>query len=151
MVKLERVILFVVLLMFATTALAMKKMDHSSMSHGSNTKSGHFKHAAMADGIHATFQIMSLASMKMKNQDGKTHHIMASFSQDNQKMKAVAGDIKVIAPSGKEQIAKLKHYGGGMYVANFTFDEAGEWLVTCNFKEEATEHTIKFDYPHHAI
>ena len=160
MIQLKKAILVTALLVFATTSWAMKgmdhnghdmsgeKMDHSSMTHENGTNSGHFKHADMADGIHATFQIMSLASMKMKDPEGKTHHIMVSFSQNNKKMKTVVGDIKTESPSGKEQVGELKHFGGGMYAANFTFDEAGEWHVTCHFKEQATEHTIKFTYPH---
>ena len=160
MLQLERAILITALLLFATTAWAMKgmdhnspdmsgeKMDHSSMTHDNGTKSGNFKHADMADGIHATFQIMSLASMKMKDPDGKTHHIMVSFSQNNQKMKTVTGDIKALSPSGKEQVGELKHFGGGMYAANFTFKEAGEWDIICHFKDQSAEHTIKFSYPH---
>ncbi|MBM9514971.1 hypothetical protein [Desulfogranum marinum] len=162
MIKLEKAVpavLFVVLFMFATAASAMKdmnhsghdmsdeKMDHSSMAQD-GAKSGHFKHADMADGIHTTFQIMSLASMKMKDPEGKTHHIMVSFSQNNQRMKAVVGDIKVVSPSGKDQVGELKHFGGGMYAVNFTFDEVGEWHVSCHFRVQASEHTIKFAYPH---
>merc|ERR1711879_21780 len=127
--------------------MSEKKMDHSSMAQD-GAKSGHFKHADMADGIHTAFQIMSLASMKMKDPEGKTHHIMVSFSQNNQRMKAVVGDIKVVSPSGKDQVGELKHFGGGMYAVNFTFDEVGEWHVSCHFRVQASEHTINFAYPH---
>merc|ERR1711879_975757 len=130
--------------------MSEKKMDHSSMAQD-GAKSGHFKHADMADGIHTAFQIMSLASMKMKDPEGKTHHIMVSFSQNNKGLKDVAGEINAVSPSGKEQIGQLKHFGGGMYAANFTFDEAGEWAIVCQFQDQSKQHTMNFSYPHHEM
>ncbi len=124
--KLYPAVVFSSFIFIASTCFAMQEMQHgdahmsgkenshASMDHSSSTKSGPFKHAGMVDGIDATFQVMSLASMKMKDPDGKTHHIMVSFSHGNQKMKSVAGDIKAISPSGKEQIGKLISFSGGL-------------------------------------
>lgn len=160
MIHITRAFLLAVLLLFATTVSATQGIDHSghnmsqgkkahsSMKHDSGAHSGHFKHSDMVDGIHANFQVMSLASMKIKDPDGKTHHIMVSFSQNKKSMKGVAGDIKVVSPSGKEQVGELQHFGGGMYAVNFTFDEAGDWQVTCNFKDGANGQKMKFNYPH---
>ena len=151
------------MLLFTATVSAVQGMDHgshgmksdemghTSMQTKSSTHTGHFRHTGMADGIDAAFQVMSLADMKMKDPEGKTHHIMVSFSHDKQKMKDITGDIKAVSPSGKEQVGKLMHFGGGMYAANFTFNEPGEWAITCNFKERSQKHSVHFMYPHHGM
>lgn len=163
MITLQRIILYVSLLFFATNAFAMKgmdssghgmsagKMSHSSTMSGSATKNDNFMHTGMTDGIHTNFQIMSLASMKMKAPDGKTHHIMVSFSQDDQKMNEVVGTMSVISPTGKKQTGELKNFGGGMYASNFNFDEAGEWNIVCRFKDQSTKHAVNFKYQHHKM
>lgn len=155
-------VLFLVLVLLVAPALAMQgndhkghemsghTMDHGAMDQGNAATSGHFRHADDVEGINVSFQIMSLASMNMKDPSGKTHHIMASFSHDNQQMKQVAGVITVVSPSGKEQTGKLMHFGGGMYAANFTFDESGKWDVTCVFSEQGTKYSKQFTYPHQA-
>lgn len=141
---------FAFFLCFAGIASGMKDGDHAKMDHGSShDEMGHFKHAAMVDEIHAEFQIMSLASMNMKDPDGKTHHVMASFQKDDHKIEKAVGKVKLISPTGKEQISPLKHYGGGAYAANFTFDESGKWGVICLFKDQEGKHTVKFWYTHH--
>lgn len=124
------------------------KMDHSKMDHGSSNEGGTFKHAVMVDGIHAEFQVMDLASMKMTDPDGRTHHVMASFSKDNEKIAKAVGKVKMIAPSGKEQTADLKDFGSGVFAANFTIDEKGKWGVICLFKDGEGKHTAKFWYDH---
>lgn len=137
---------------FAGNAPAMDDGDHTKMHHGSShDEKGHFKHVAMVDGIHAEFQIMSLATMNMKDPEGKTHHVMASFIQNDDKIEKAVGKVKLIAPSGKEQISPLKHYGGGAFAANFNFDEAGKWGVICLFKDKGGKHTVKFWYEHHQM
>ncbi len=122
--------------------------DHAAMNHGSSEMGGTFKHAAMADGIHAEFQVMELAAMNMTDPDGRTHHVMASFAKDGAKIEDAVGKVKLIAPSGKEQVATLKHFGSGVYAANFTIDEPGKWGVICLVKEAGATHTVKFWYPH---
>ena len=126
----------------------MEHDDHSKMEHGSSHEGGHFKHAAMVDGIHTEFQIMSLASMNMSDPEGRTHHVMASFKKGDEKIEKAAGKVKLIAPSGKEQISPLKNYGGGAFAANFNFDEPGKWGVICLFKDKDGQHTVKFWYEH---
>ena len=125
--------------------------EHATMEHGSMTKGDTFIHAEMVDGIHAEFQVMDLASMNMKDPEGKTHHVMASFLKNDEKIEKSAGKIKVIAPSGKEQVATLQHFGSGIFAANFTFDEPGKWGIICLFKDQETKHTVKFWYPHHEM
>lgn len=124
-------------------------MDHSkmeSMDHGASMDGGTFKEAVMVDGIHAEFQVMELASMNMTDPEGRTHHVMASFMKDGQKITKAVGKVKVISPSGKEQLADLKDFGSGVFAANFTIDEMGKWGVICLFKDADGKHTAKFWY-----
>lgn len=144
-------------LLIAGGALAMGGDSHDShgakgdmegMQHGSETHDGTFKHEAMAGDVHAEFQIMDLASMNMKDPDGKTHHVMATFMRDDKKIEKIAGKVKLISPSGKEQLASLKDYGSGIFAANFTIDQPGKWGVICLFKDHEDQHTVKFWYTH---
>ena len=123
-------------------------MAMEGMNHGSDSKDGTFKHSAMAGDIHVEFQVMDLASMNMNDPEGKTHHVMATFTRDGKKLESVAGKVKLISPSGKEQLAGLKDFGGGVYAANFTIDEPGKWGVISLFKNGEGQHTVKFWYPH---
>ena len=120
--------------------------SHDAMQHGSTSMDDKFMHSVMADDVHTEFQIMDLASMNMKDPEGKTHHVMVTFMRDDKKIETLAGKVKLIAPSGKEQIADLKDYGGGNFAANFTIDEPGKWGVICLFKEDNGKHTVKFWY-----
>lgn len=130
-------------LIFGSTALAMEGMDH-----GSESTDGTFKHATMAGDIHTEFQVMDLASMNMKDPAGNTHHVMASFTRDGAKITKIAGKVKLISPSGKEQLASLKDFGSGVFAANFTIDEPGKWGVICVFKDDQGQQIVKFRYPH---
>ena len=123
-------------------------MDHSEMKHGSSHEGGTFKHAAMVDGIHAEFQVMELASMNMTDPKGRTHHVMASFMKGGEKIEKAAGKVKLLSPSGKEQVETLQDFGSGVFAANFTIDEQGKWGVICLFKEADGKHTAKFWYEH---
>ncbi|MGB3213112.1 MAG: hypothetical protein WBB19_20585 [Desulforhopalus sp.] len=125
-----------------------ESMDHSAMDHGSSKEGGTFKHAMMVDGIHAEFQVMELASMNMTDPEGRTHHIMASFMKNDEKIAKAVGKVKLISPSGKEQVADLKDFGSGVFAANFTIDEEGKWGVICLFKDMDGKHTAKFWYQH---
>ncbi len=126
----------------------MESMDHSTMDHGASMEGGTFKQAVMVDGIHAEFQIMELAAMQMTDPEGRTHHVMASFMKNNEKIDKAVGKVKLIAPSGKEQLADLKDFGSGVFAANFTIDEPGKWGVICLFKDAEGKHTVKFWYEH---
>ena len=132
--------------LFAGSSMAMQGMDHSSGS-----KDGSFTHTAMAGDIHTEFKVMDLASMNMKDPDGKTHHVMATFTRDGEKISRVVGKVKLVSPSKKEQLAKLKDYGSGIFAANFIIDEPGKWGVICLFKDEKGKQTVKFWYPHMAM
>ena len=125
-----------------------ESMDHSKMDHGSSQEGGTFKHEMMVDGTHAEFQVMELASMNMTDPEGRTHHIMASFMKNDEKITKAVGKVKLIAPSGKEQLADLKDFGNGVFAANFTIDEQGKWGVICLFKDADGKHTAKFWYHH---
>ncbi len=131
---------------FSMNAAAMQGMDHGSKKEG-----GTFKHMAMVDGIHAEFQVMDLATMNMTDPGGKTHHVMATFSKNSEKITQAVGKIKLIAPSGEEQVETLKDYGNGVFAANFNIDEAGKWGVICLFKDSEGKHTAKFWYEHHKM
>lgn len=140
------IVILLLSLCFAGGALAMEGMDH-----GSKSMDGTFKHETMADDIHAEFQVMELAAMNMKDPEGNTHHVMATFMRNGAKIEKIAGKVKLISPSGKEQLASLKDFGSGVYAANFTIDQPGKWGVVCLFKEPDGQHTIKFWYPHMAM
>ncbi len=122
--------------------------DHSTMDHGSKDKDGKFVHTEMVNDIHAEFQVMDLASMNIKDPEGKTHHVMVTFLKNDKKIEKAVGKVKVISPSGKEQLGTLKDFGNGIFAVNFTFDEPGKWGLVCLFKEKNKTHTIKFWYPH---
>lgn len=139
-------LLAVIGLVYAGNALAMEGME--GMNHGDSTKGGTFTHMAMVGDVHAEFKIMDLASMHMKDQHGKTHHVMVTFTRNGKKLTRIVGKIKLISPSQKDQIANLKDYGGGNFAAMFTIDEPGKWGVICLFKDDSGTQTIKFWYPH---
>jgi hypothetical protein len=130
---------------FGSSHEASGGMKHDSSMSGMHT----FKHQAVVDGIQAEFQVMSLASMNMKDPEGRTHHIMVKFAREgsDNPISGAIGKIKVIAPNKKEQIGVLKHYGDLM-AANFTFDAPGKYGVICLFKENGRKHVVKFWYPH---
>lgn len=151
-------------LFLAGASVAMQGMDHGNtkqgddhgsamkgMDHGSESRDGTFKHAEMAGDIHAEFQVMELASMNMKDPEGNTHHVMATFTRNGEKIEKIVGKVKLISPSGKEQLASLKDFGSGIFAANFTIDEPGKWGVICLFKDEHDKQTMKFWYPHMAM
>ncbi len=128
-------------------------VDHSSgsmedMDHGSTSMDGTFKHTEMAGDVHAEFQVMELADMNMKDPEGNTHHVMVTFTRDGRKLDDVVGKVKLVSPSGKEQLAGLKDFGSGIYAANFTIDEPGKWGVVSLFKDGEGQQSVKFWYPH---
>lgn len=145
MKKIIAIVVFISLT-FTLSTSAMQGMDH-----GNNQKGDAFVHAVMVDGIHAELQIMDLASMNMSDEGGKTHHVMATFLKNNEKITKAVGKVKLIAPSGKEQLNDLKDYGNGIYAANFNIDEPGKWGVICLFKDETGKHMVKFWYEHDAM
>ena len=120
-----------------------EKMDHSSMG-------GTFTHEVVVDGVKAEFQVMSLASMNMKDPEGNTHHVMAKFfdAASNSQVKGAAGKVKIIRPSGDDQVATLKDYSG-IFAANFTVKEKGKYGIICLFKIGDKKHVAKFWYHPH--
>ncbi|WP_461210954.1 hypothetical protein [Desulfocurvus sp. DL9XJH121] len=130
----------------AVLALALPALAMEGMEKGGSAAGGTFKQAVDVDGVHAEFQIMELAAMNMQDPEGHTHHVMAGFTKDGQKLVDLAGKVKLIAPSGKEQTAGLKNYGGGAFAANFTIDEPGKWGVICMFKENGATHVARLWY-----
>lgn len=145
MKKISLIIAFISLV-FAGSSSAMEGMDHSS-----GQKDGTFMHTVMIDDLHSEFQVMDLASMQMKDPDGKTHHVMVTFKRNDEMIVKAVGKMKLVSPSGKEQVADMKDYGSGVFAANFTIDEPGKWGVICLFKEEGGQHTAKFWYEHMAM
>ena len=144
-----------ILTIFAMVSPAYSAEGHGEHGAASSSKTssampeGTYGHKDVVDGIRAEFQIMSLESMNMKDPKGATHHIMLRLFHDkmNHPIDKVVGKIKVVAPSGKEQIATLKDYNG-IFAANFAFTEKGKYGVICLFKENGKKHVVKFWYPH---
>ena len=125
----------------------MSASGHATMGHG--VVEDTFSHHAEVEGVRAEFEVMSLAAMNMSDPQGNTHHIMVKFfhvKMDHQ-IANVVGKIKVISPSGQEQVASLKDYGA-VFAANFTFKEKGKYGVICLFKVDGQKHLVKFWYPH---
>lgn len=108
-----------------------------------------FKHSMMMEGIHSEFQVMSLKSMNMSDPAGNTHHVMVKLTHGEQgeAMHGSVGKIKVIAPSGTEQVNTLKDYGSTM-AANFTFKEKGKYGIICLVQTGDEKRVFKFWYPH---
>jgi hypothetical protein len=124
--------------------------NHADMNHGSGRGSdGNYKHEMMADGVHAEFQVMSLESMNMSDDQGNTHHIMVKMFTDAKQtqVKEAIGRIKVVGPDGEEQIGTLKNYNG-ILAANFTFPKPGKYGVICLAKVDGDKKLFKFWYPH---
>jgi hypothetical protein len=123
--------------------------SHGAGGVGQTQPSGTFTHQVVDQGVRAEFQVMSLATMKMKDTGGATHHIMVKFVREgrNEPIRNVMGKIRVVSPSGKEQVETLKDYSG-MYAANFNFPEKGKYEITCVVRAEEKQHVIKFAYPH---
>ena len=145
-------------LSWSSMGLSLAASSHEGMGDMTKSHSGTGEHGAKGDmfshqdtveGVRAEFQVMSLASMNMKDPEGNTHHIMVKFFNDsmNHQIKDVVGKIKVISPSGKEQVGSLIDYSG-IYAANFTFGEKGKYGVICLFKVDGQKHLVKFWYPH---
>jgi hypothetical protein len=129
---------------------------HDMSSHGAGDmgpaqSSGTYTHQVLDQGVRAEFQIMSMASMNMKDPGGATHHIMVNFVREgkNEQIRNAIARIRVVSPSGKEQVETLKDYSG-MYAANFSFPEKGKYEVTCVIKADDKQHVIKFWYPHNS-
>ena len=130
----------------------MSNDEHKAMGeHGEGQMTGMtgdaFKHHAVVEGIGADFKIMSLDSMNMKDPEGNTHHIMVEFKDDStkQQLKDAIGNIKVIAPDKQTQTNQLKNYGG-IYAANFTFNQHGKYGVICLIKVDGKKHLYRFWY-----
>jgi hypothetical protein len=117
-----------------------------SMEHGQT--GGTFTHQATADGVRAEFQVMSLASMNMKDPKGNTHHVMVKLfnATSNSQIKDAAGQIRIIGPSGKEQKEILTNYNG-ILAASFTFDEKDKYRMICVFDAGGKKGEISFWYP----
>ena len=125
-----------------THAQPSDKMNHAAMT-------DKFEHQVVDKQIRAEFQIMSLASMNMKDPDGASHHVMVKLYDNSgkQPVKEVIGKIKVVGPEKSEQINTLKDYNG-ILAANFTFNKKGKYGVICLMKINGEKHIFKFWYPH---
>jgi len=150
--------LTVLALLLALTPRPFVLAATGHQSHGDTSKSGSnehgqtgstFTHQEVVEGVQAEFQVMTLASMNMKDPQGKTHHIMVKLV-DVSSQKPIGnavGKIKLISPTGKEQEESLQNYSG-ILAANFTFDEKGKYGVICLFKVDDRKRLVKFWYPH---
>jgi len=124
----------------------MDMSSHESMEgHGDKMQ---YHHSAVDKHVRAEFQIMSLASMNMKDPQNNTHHIMVKLFHDmeNNQYKEAVGRVKIIGPDKSEQTNTLKNYNG-IYAANFTFEKKGKYGVICLIKVGDKKHLFKFWYP----
>ena len=132
--------------------------DTGHQSHDDTSKSGSlepgqtggtFIHRETVEGMQTEFQVMTLASMNMNDPQGNTHHIMVKFADvsSQKKIGNAIGKIKVISPTGKEQVESLQNYSG-ILAANFIFNEKGKYGVICLFKVDGKKRLVKFWYPY---
>ena len=107
-----------------------------------------FTHEATAEGVRAEFQVMSLASMNMKDPKGNTHHVMVKLfnATSNSQIKDATGEIRLVGPSGKEQKEILTNYNG-ILAASLTFGEKGKYKMICVFDADGKKGEITFWYP----
>ena len=149
--------LLALLLALSPGPFALAATDHQSQSHMSGSQSGSmehgqtggtFTHQEIVEGVQAEFQVMTLASMNMNDPQGNTHHIMVKFADvsSQKKIGNAIGKIKVISPTGKEQVESLQNYSG-ILAANFIFNEKGKYGVICLFKVDGKKRLVKFWYP----
>jgi hypothetical protein len=152
----KTIVLFITLwvLIWGLTSVTAGQPSHNT--HGKATVSdamekttpaGTFEHTMVEKNIRAEFQIMSLASMNMKDPNGATHHVMVKLYHDsmNHPIKNAVGKVKLIGPNGKEQTNLLKKYNG-IFAANFTFGEKGKYGVICLVKVGVEKYLYKFWY-----
>jgi hypothetical protein len=160
--KTKTLLILAIIFSLATfPAMAMQGSDMNmksddNMTHGDNgmqgdhsAMGGMFKYSATEGGIHAQFQVMSLASMNMTSDKGETHHIMVDLkaADGGSPIKNAIGKIKVIGPDKSEQENTLKNYNG-ILAANFTFKEPGKYGVICLLKYQDKKQVFKFWYNH---
>jgi hypothetical protein len=148
--------LFIIYLVLSNLAVAgTTSEEHEKANMDVPGKMGHvgssdvFKKIVVTNHIQAEFQIMSLASMNMKDPNGASHHVMVKLldNSDNQQVKEAVGKIKVIGPDKTEQINSLKNYSG-IFTANFSFDQTGKYGIICLAKIHGKKYLFKFWYPH---
>lgn len=158
MKKLSACIIMFIAIIWFTSGMATSDTSHKAGEKSHAQPSGKMDHAAMTDTfehqmvdkqVRAEFQIMSLASMNIKDPDGATHHVMVKLYDNSgkQPVKEAVGKVKVIGPDKKEQVNGLKNYNG-IFAANFTFSQKGEYGVICLVKINGEKHLFKFWYPH---
>jgi len=154
----KRIALFITLLVLSwgLTSLTATETPHKkhgegavSDAMGKTTPTGTFEHTMIEKNIRAEFQIMSLASMNMKDPNGDTHHVMVKLFHDsmNHPIKDAVGKVKIIKPDGKEQTNSLKNYNG-IFAANFSANKTGRYGVICLLKVGEEKYLFKFWYPH---
>ena len=152
----KTIVLFITLwvLTWGLTSVTAGQPSHNTHGKGTvsdamekTTPAGTFEHTMVEKNIRAEFQIMSLASMNMKDPNGATHHVMVKLYHDsmNHPIKNAVGKVKLIGPNGKEQTNLLKNYNG-IFAANFTFGEKGKYGVICLVKVGEEKYLYKFWY-----
>jgi hypothetical protein len=130
-------------------AIAAEGHSKHDQTNDKNDSPGGFMHEAVTENIRTEFQIMRLADMNLKSEDGTTHHIMVKLFKEgmDHQINDAIGKIKVIGPDKEEQISGLTNYNG-VLAANFTFEKQGKYGVMCLLKIDGKKKVIKFWYPH---
>lgn len=154
----KTIALFTTLLVLTWGLTSLTATETPHKNHGEGTASnamgktipaGTFEHTMIEKNIRAEFQIMSLASMNVKDPNGGTHHVMVKLFHDsmNHPIKDAVGKVKIIKPDGKEQTNSLKNYNG-IFVANFSVKNTGRYGVICLVKVDKEKYVFKFWYIH---
>jgi hypothetical protein len=133
----------------AISALATEEHGEHDIKKSEATAASGFIHHVETDNIRSEFQIMRLANMNQKSEDGTTHHIMVKLFRDGMDypIDGAVGKIKIVGPDKKEQISSLKNFNG-ILAANFTFEKHGKYGIICLFKVDGKKKVVKFWYPH---
>jgi len=129
-----------------------EQMSHEGHEGMQKSAAGTFEHQMVDKNVRAEFQVMSLASMNMKDAGGATHHIMVKLFHDNMNHPILdaVGKVKVIGPDKQEQTGTLENYNG-IFAANVTFNQNGKYGVICLVKVDGKKHIFKFWYPHNEL
>jgi hypothetical protein len=77
---------------------------------GGASAEGVFTYETVEKGIRGDFQIMTLASMNMKDPKGKTHHVMVKLFEDGSdgQIKEATGKVVITTPTNKRGRIPLK-------------------------------------------
>lgn len=144
--------------LFALTApvasFAMDHGDHGSMDMGHGGHQGDVAHEEVADGVKATFKVMSMKEhmkamkMEMPKEMKETHHIAVEF-KDAKSGKALTEGVVTVKVQNPDKSAQTKELMGmqGHFGADFDLSQKGKYGVMSKFKlQDGKVRSSKFWY-----